>query len=57
MPPVATREYYCRRTPAMGQTAPQKFDTAILVRGQIGPLLPLTGPAHVDRRHPRTPVK
>jgi exonuclease III len=44
VPPAVTREYDCRCVPAMGQTAPQKFHTAILVRGQIGPSLPLNGP-------------
>ena len=49
VPPAVTREYDCLRVRAMGQTALQRFHTTILVRGQIGFSIPLSGPrAWVD---------
>jgi len=44
VPPAVTREYACFRTRSMGQTALQNFHTVILVRGEIGEPVPLSGP-------------
>lgn len=44
IPSAVTREYDCRCAQAMGQAAPQRFHTAILVRGQIGPSFRLASP-------------
>jgi exonuclease III len=43
IPDAVTRNYACQRVRAMGLTALQQFHTAILVRGEIGRPIPLSG--------------
>jgi endonuclease/exonuclease/phosphatase family metal-dependent hydrolase len=47
VPATVLGRYSCQMVRAMGETgAPQRFNTAILVKGEIGPPVPLVAPSH-----------